>query len=238
VGHQAIAVEVGKTILWARPGADPGECVGIPAGPADDSGPLNRREQFRVNQPSTICMLPSSTGKSIHSPTGKSVPSSTGKSVPASTIKPVESPATASPTCVPSPTGKVRDSHESYLQKATYYSCANNGTQTEYLESSVNLSMRIVAGTWTSGKQTFTGAKPYTGDTAEDDVYDISIVSVDKCTPEATTGTFSVGYNLAQPVRDATITCNTLTYDAWKSCKCCPSSPTNCHLFCNSHMNE
>jgi len=221
VGHQALADEIGKTILWARPGANPGECVGIPAGPADDGGPLGRRDQFKVVQPANICML--SASGAIAS----------GTSVPHSTVTPVESPATASPTCMPSPTDSTRDSHESYLEKSTYYFCSNNGSQTSYLQSSVDLKLRIIVGSWPSGKQIFTGAKLYEGDTPADDVYDISIVSIDGCVPEGATGTFNVGYNLAQPVRDATVTCNTLTYAAWKNCKCCMLLSTYWNLILN-----
>lgn len=50
----------------------------------------------------------------------------------------------------------------------------------------------------------------FTGDDEQDDVYEISILSVEQCKSDD-------GYNLSEPV--VGFTCENILYRAWKECK-------------------
>ena len=53
-------------------------------------------------------------------------------------------------------------------------------------------------------------ARLYTGTGNEDDVYDISVISVDRCTPNG-------GFSLATPV--ANNQCADILHSAWQQCQ-------------------
>ncbi len=67
----------------------------------------------------------------------------------------------------------------------------------------------VVSGTLTSGRSTIDIARDYTGTGSQDDVYDFTIKSVDKCSPNG-------GFNLPKPV--AGHKCSDILYHAWKDC--------------------
>lgn len=67
----------------------------------------------------------------------------------------------------------------------------------------------VVSGILTSGRSTIDIARDYTGTDSQDDVYDFTITSVDKCSPNG-------GFNLSEPV--AGHKCSDILYHAWKDC--------------------
>lgn len=126
---------------------------------------------------------------------------------PAPTVAPADPPAAAS--CVPTPTDDVKDSHEDDLQTAARFFCSKyaSGTVTD---PSVNVAQTVISNTvsFTRGPP-LSVARLYTGSKNEDDVYDISVKSVDGCTPNA-------GYNLETPV--ANNQCPDILHSAWSQC--------------------
>lgn len=127
-------------------------------------------------------------------------------------VAPVDPPS--QPSCVPPPTGAIRDSHEGALQRSASAFCslhAHNPVQ----KGPINIADTISASTIIAGHELEGDASPISGLTtppsvAQDDVYDISIRSVPDCTPKG-------DYNLATPV--AKNQCADILHSAWKNCK-------------------
>lgn len=123
-------------------------------------------------------------------------------------VAPVETPS--QPSCVPTPTGHVKDSHEEELQKAAAFFC------TQYADGTVqngpfNIVETIMAGDISEGRVMVDVAYVYPPSMGnQDDIYDIFVTSVLNCTPNG-------GYNLATPV--ANNQCADILHSAWKQCK-------------------
>lgn len=124
-------------------------------------------------------------------------------------VAPVDPPS--QPSCVPNPTDSVRDSHENQLKKATEKFCH------DYAANSIPIGPINIAHTIIANYQLKLGRNPtrveleYKPDMGkQDDVYDISVTSVDNCTP-------SGGFNIPTPVADNQ--CADILYNAWKNCK-------------------
>lgn len=143
-------------------------------------------------------------------PTGASATPTTPAAptrAPSATVAPADPPARAS--CVANPTTPVKDSHEDELKKAAAFFCSDYASST-VTASSVNIAQTVISGTLTEGKQAVDVARLYTGTANEDDVYEISVKSVDGCTPVG-------GYNLGTPV--AGNKCPDILHSAWKQCE-------------------
>ena len=100
-------------------------------------------------------------------------------------------------------------SHESELQKAATF-FRNGYTSGTVTTPNVNVAQTVISGTMMEGKEVVDVARLYTGSDNEDDVYDISVKSVDGCTPDE-------GFNLATPV--ANNNCANILHSAWKQCR-------------------
>lgn len=121
-------------------------------------------------------------------------------------VAPADPPA--APSCVPNPTDKVKDAHENELKKAAKFFCDKyaSGTMTT---PNVNIAQTIISGVVPAGRSSIDIARLYTGSDNKDDVYDISVKSVDGCTPEG-------GFNLDTPVSGNS--CSDILHSAWKQC--------------------
>lgn len=112
------------------------------------------------------------------------------------------------PSCVPAPTGAVKDSHEGELQKAAAFFCSQHADGTVQ-NGPINIADTIIAGDETEGLVTLDVAFPPSMG-KQDDVYDITVTSVPNCTPDGE-------YILATPV--ANNQCADILHSAWKQCR-------------------
>ena len=142
-----------------------------------------------------------------------STPSPTSTQGPSATVTPVVPPNTATPSCVPNPTTRVKDAHESELKKAVKFFCDSyaNGT---VLDPTVNIAQTVISGEVSEPHGSNDIARLYTGTQNEDDVYNFDLSSIDGCS------TSPPGFNLQEPAPN--FSCADLLYDAWKDCEFCP----------------
>ncbi|KAI9882325.1 MAG: hypothetical protein M1823_005932 [Watsoniomyces obsoletus] len=102
--------------------------------------------------------------------------SGAGKGSPPTTPKavaPVDSPA--APVCAPSPSGKVKDSHETELKLAAAYFCKQHASETG-AKGPIDINHAIMAGDRNMSRTTVKMAFPYPPSMGnQDDVYDISL---------------------------------------------------------------
>ena len=180
-------------------------------------------EQFMTDVDSAIQAL---HGKFANAPTKRK------RDAPASCIRPFSAAATSSvapaspatpsatvvppvnppsqPSCVPAPTGAVKDSHEGELQKAAAFFCSQYADSTVQ-SGPINIADTIIAGDKTEGRATVDVAYVYPPSLGnQDDVYDFTVTSVPNCTPDG-------GYDLATPV--ANNQCADILHNAWKQCR-------------------
>lgn len=123
-------------------------------------------------------------------------------------VTPVDPPS--QPSCVPKPTGSVKDAHEGELKKAAKYFCGEHAINTN-AKAPIKNEATIIAGTKQEGRAVMDIAYIYAERLGnQDDVYDFSLTSVDNCTP-------ANGFNLASPVANSN--CADILHDAWKKCK-------------------
>lgn len=137
---------------------------------------------------------------------------SSGGYLPAAAVPPAVIPVDppSQPSCVPSPTGKIRDAHEYQLKNAAGYFCVKHATDTN-AQAPINIQATIGTSVRAISRNTVGIAYEYSNDMmTQDDVYDFSITSVDRCTPLN-------GFNLPSPV--ANTNCQDILYNAWKNCK-------------------
>ena len=160
----------------------------------------NPPTKMKKRQTPGSCTLPGGTPTT----SGTTAPSS---STSAGVVAPVDPPS--KPSCVPTPTAPVKDSHEDELQQAAAFFC-DQYASTTVAKGPVNIEQTIVVGPRQEARGTVNIASLYTGTQSEDDVYDIKITSVDNCTPNG-------GYNLATPV--ANNQCADILHSAWKQCE-------------------
>lgn len=132
--------------------------------------------------------------------------SSSPSPLPSPTVAPADPPA--APSCVPNPTDAVKDFHEDELKRATKFFCSNYASKT-VTTSNVNIAQTIISGTVFEGRGSIDIARLYTGSDNEDGVYNISVKSIDGCTPNG-------GYNLDKPVSGNS--CPDILHSAWKQC--------------------
>lgn len=170
--------------------------------------------------PSTILSPPpSSTSTQTTTPklTTPPRPESTTTPPPKSSPPPPSSPTVApadpptSPSCAPTPSHDIKDSHKGELEKAVSFFCNKYASNT-VTTSHVNIAQTIISGTVNSGFRfgdRLDIARDYTGSDNKDDVYDISVKSVDACTPGG-------GYHLNMPVSDHS--CDDILKSAWNQC--------------------
>ncbi|KAI9883264.1 MAG: hypothetical protein M1823_004962 [Watsoniomyces obsoletus] len=137
--------------------------------------------------------------------------SGAGKGSPPTTPKGVASvDPPAAPVCAPSPSGKVKDSHENELKLAAAYFCKQHASETG-AKGPIDINHAIMAGDQNMGRTTVKMAFPYPPSMGnQDDVYDISLKSVPNCAPRG--GSF----NLATPV--ANNQCSDILFNAWRKC--------------------
>lgn len=123
-------------------------------------------------------------------------------------VAPVDPPS--QPSCVPIPTGSVKDAHEDELQKAAVFFC-DHYASTTVPNGPINIAHTVIAGNKQAGKGSVNIAYDYPPDLGnQDDVYDITVTSVDNCTPNG-------GFNLGTPV--ANNQCADILHTAWKNCE-------------------
>ena len=146
---------------------------------------------------------PTTTAASIGPPT----------SLLSQTVAPEDPPVSAS--CVANPTTAVKNSHEGELKKAAKYFCDEYASST-VTTSSVNIAQTIISGTVAERRGVVDVARFHTGTDNADDVYDISVISVDRCTANG-------GFNLATPV--ANNQCVDILHSAWQQCQYLDSIP-------------
>lgn len=127
---------------------------------------------------------------------------------PSATVAPANPPARAS--CIANPSTPVKDSHEDELQKAAAFFCRQYASST-VTTANVDIAQTVISGILLEGRQVVDVARLYTGTKKETDVYDISVKSVDGCTPVG-------GYDLGTPVADNK--CPDLLHNAWLQCEC------------------
>lgn len=127
---------------------------------------------------------------------------------------PPAAPSSA-PSCVANPTGRIRDSHERIHMEVVQYFCDKYAQNHERVNPTIRVVESIQGlvhqGLFTSSIDVGDykgGDKP-----AWDDVYDITILSVDRCKP-------TDGFNLPEPVVGHS--CSDVLYHAWKDCECSP----------------
>lgn len=129
-------------------------------------------------------------------------------------VAPADPPG--APSCVPSPTGSFRDSHEDILIRVIEYFCDKYAQNHVTVDPTVRVAESIEGD---NVQDFFLGSYIEVGDykggnkEARDDVYDITILSVDRCQP-------TDGFNLPEPVVGHR--CSDVLYHAWKDCECSP----------------
>ncbi|KAI4208869.1 MAG: hypothetical protein LQ351_008134 [Letrouitia transgressa] len=134
-------------------------------------------------------------------------PSATSAAPPQDTVKPADPPS--QPSCVPNPTKPVKDAHENEQKKVTKFFCDKYAKNTN-AQAPVSVVQTVMAGTKVEFRGVIDIAFDYPAKEGnQDDVYDITIKSVDKCTP-------AHGNNLAAPVPGST--CEDILNNAWKNC--------------------
>jgi hypothetical protein len=140
---------------------------------------------------------------------GTTVPTSPGPATPNPTVvAPVDPPS--QPSCVPNPTGSVKDAHENELQKPVKFFC-DQYASTTVPNGPINVAHTVIAGDKQEGRSVVNVAYDYPPSMGtQDDVYDITVTSVDNCTP-------SGGFNLGTPV--ANNQCADILHNAWKNCE-------------------
>ena len=152
-----------------------------------------KRDDACASQP-----LPSATS---------AAPPVTPTAPPQDTVKPADPPS--QPSCVPNPTDHVKDAHENEEKKVAKFFCDKYAKNTN-AEAPVSVVQTVMAGTRSEGLTTVDIAFDYPDNKGnQDDVYDITIKSVDKCNP-------AHGNNLAEPVPGST--CEDILKNAWKNC--------------------
>ncbi|KAL8904480.1 MAG: hypothetical protein Q9207_003244 [Kuettlingeria erythrocarpa] len=162
---------------------------------------------------STPTATSSAAASKTSSPDSDPAPTSSTISAPI-IVLPVDPPS--QPSCVPNPTDSVKDSHEDELQKAAAFFCSKHTTSPTISSGLISIADMIIAGD-REKSEGFLGitivvneAYEYPPDLGnQDDVYDISITSVDNCTPNG-------GFDLATPVPNHQ--CADILYSAWKDC--------------------
>lgn len=127
------------------------------------------------------------------------------------TVPPVNPPS--QPSCVANPAKAPRDAHEESLKRDTSYFCSQWAK--DMVDGPVDIKHAVADKVVTSGRAppVFVPVE-YEGNDIRNDVYDISVTSVPKCTPDG--GKF----NLGEPVKAHK--CSDLLYNAWKDCECLP----------------
>jgi len=126
-------------------------------------------------------------------------------------VKPVDPPS--QPSCIPPPTGSVKDAHEGEMQKVAKFFCDKYASNTA-AKAPINIAQTVTAGTRTEGRTTVDIAFDYPPNEGnQDDVYDIKLISVGHCTPLN-------GFNLKSPV--ANNNCADILHNAWKNCESFP----------------
>jgi hypothetical protein len=124
------------------------------------------------------------------------------------TVAPVDPPS--QPSCVPTPTGHVKDAHEGEIQKVAKFFCDQYASNTN-AQAPISITQTVMAGVRTEGRASLDIAYDYPpSEGNQDDVYDIKLTSVPNCTPQG-------GFNLATPV--ANNKCVDILHTAWKNCK-------------------
>lgn len=126
---------------------------------------------------------------------------------PSTIVAPANPPALAS--CIANPSTPVKDSHQYELKKAAAFFCDQYASST-VTTANVNIAQTVISGILLEGRQVLDIARLYTGTKKETDVYDISVKSVDGCTPVG-------GYNLGTPVADNK--CPDILHNAWLQCE-------------------
>lgn len=156
-------------------------------------------------------------GSSTIPPTPPPLPTSLAPPTPDPTPTPVATSASdpptrqpaippAAPECVHNPQNAVRDAHEEMLQDSVNWFCSNYAKNHTAADQSVRIQQTVVSYFGILGVE----IEDYTGNNKEDDVYEISIFSVEQCKPDD-------GYNLPEPVPG--FKCKDILYRAWKDCK-------------------
>ena len=139
--------------------------------------------------------------------TTSAAPPATSTAPPQNTVKPADPPS--QPSCVPNPTDHVKDAHEKEEKKVSKFFCDKYAKNTN-AQAPVSVVQTVMAGTRLEGLATVDIAFDYPDDEGnQDDVYDITIKSVDECSP-------AHGNNLAEPVPGST--CEDILNNAWKNC--------------------
>lgn len=193
--------------------------------PADnDKDSIFKKEDCNNTKDSPDTAPGSSSGSNPTTPSPTPSPTSSP------TVAPVIPPNTATPSCVPTPATKPKDSHEDELDRAIKFFCdgyANSIVTTP----NVNVAQTVVSGVVSEGRESIDIARLYTGTENEDDVYNFVVSSVDNCS------TNPPGFNLGTPAPK--FACADLMYDAWKNCKfypCCCLFLSIAFLFCSSSL--
>lgn len=106
----------------------------------------------------------------------------------------------------------LTDAHEADTKLAAAYFCRRYAATT-VTTPNVNSAHTIMAGTRSESHASRELAWDYTGTSAQDDVYDIAVKSVNNCNPG------NGGYNLGTPIPDNV--CADILYNAWKGCESC-----------------
>ena len=160
----------------------------------------------RKRQTPASCIRPFAAAATSSVPTG--VTSTSPAASSPIVVAPVDPPS--QPSCVPTPTSSVKDSHESELEKAAAFFCSQYADNTVQ-NGPINIADTIIAGDKTEGRGVVDVAYVYPPSLGnQDDVYNIAVTSVPNCTPNG-------GYNLATPV--ANNQCADILHSAWKQCK-------------------
>ncbi|KAL9104472.1 MAG: hypothetical protein Q9163_000565 [Psora crenata] len=113
------------------------------------------------------------------------------------------------PPTQPRPITPVKDSHEGELRRAAQFFC-NNFASSIVTTPNIDIAQTAISGYVSGARGIIDLARLYTGADNEDDVYDISVKSVDGCIPDG-------GYNLGTPVADNQ--CPDILHSAWKQCE-------------------
>ena len=112
----------------------------------------------------------------------------------------------AAAECVHNPQNSVRDAHEDILKESVNWFCSKYATNHAAADQPVRIQQTVSSYSGILGLL----IEDYMGDNEQDDVYEISIFSVDQCKPDD-------GYNPPEPVPG--FKCEDILYWAWKDCK-------------------